>query len=541
MSVLLRILDGPQAGSSLELREGQRVLLGRGDEADLRVLDSWASRLHCAVACRPDGVFVEDLNTKNGTYVNGKQVDKARVADGSLIQLGTTTVQVLVHATQRTVVASVSLPLRSKATRLAITLASAALILAGVVFGALFLFGPREQASSGGKGVTWESTQKGGGGFSLFGGSSRATLDITSEPAGASVFIDEDSRGVTPLQKLEATVGEHALRVQKAGYQVHRAPLKIEGRSPEPVHVVLKPTEHGVLVVASKPDGASVHLDGEYRGNTPLRLEDLEPQTYSLRLSKTNFADWSQEVTLKPKETLTVEAVLGHREVAYYEAELKKDPNNVSYHCEVAHLYLLEHNEDACFLHLGQAIEITSTERDTSRPQPYADRLLILLGKIYFNDHFTYGDATFVQKMQARLDALLGELAGKQANSSFIEATANRLYKRAGTSVAEKAQAFEARAKAQPADLAACLNAVGFLLLAGEHSRAEARLQATCAANSDDPKPLIALGRFYIGARKRGVSGAKEKAIQALNAALQKSKIEEEKAEVRRLLGEASG
>ncbi|MBM4043143.1 MAG: PEGA domain-containing protein, partial [Planctomycetes bacterium] len=431
MPVLLRIIDGPQAGSSFELREGQRAILGRGDRADFRVLDSWASRLHCAVTHRPDGVILEDLNTKNGTYVNGKQVDRARLPDGSLLQIGTTTVQVLVHATRRTVVAPSALPLRSRASRIAAVAGAAAVLLLGIAFGVLLLFGPGGQGGrDGGKGVSWDAPKKDGGGFRVFGLlPSRGAVEISSEPSGASVFIDDEFRGPTPLQNLEVAVGEHVLRIQKSGYEVHRAALNVTSRSHAPIHVILKIAERGTLAVNSKPDGASVHLDGEYRGNTPLKLEDLEPQTYSLRVSKTNFADWQQEVTVKPRETVTVEANLGHREVGFYEAELKKDPNNVAYRAEVAHLYLLEHKIEACMAHLSAAIEVVIAGRDTSRPEPYATRLLQLMAKIYFNDHFTYGDAAFVEKLQGHIDLMLAELAGKSPDNTFILSAAQALYK----------------------------------------------------------------------------------------------------------------
>ncbi len=544
MPVVLRIIDGPQAGASFELREGQRALLGRGDRSDFRILDSWASRVHCAITCRPDGVLVEDLNTKNGTYVNGKQVDRARLTDGSLVQIGTTTVQVLVQGTGRTVVAAVALPLRSRAGRIALGVGAAVLLLSGIGFGALLVFGPGRGGGGGreqGKGVTWESRSEGGR-FRLFGLlPGRASLEITSEPSGALVFIDDEGRGTTPLQNLGVAPGEHTLRIQKAGYEVYRASLSIGSRAPEPIHVVLKVAERGTLVVTSKPDGASVHLDGDYRGNTPLRIEDLEPRAYSLRVSKANFADWSQEVTVKPRETVSVEANLGYREVAYYEAELKKDPNNVSYHTEVAHLYLLERKVDQCMAHLAAAIEVTIAGRDTTRAGPYTNRLVWLINKIYLNDYLiNYGDAAFVRAVQERVDAMLAELAAKHPDSSFMISTATAVCKRAGSSLLEKAAAYEAKAKAQPGELSHYLSAVGFLLLAQQYARAEAVMQSAIKANPNEPRAYLALGRFHIGAKRRGVAGAREKAIEALNAALQRCKDEDLKSQVRRLLGEAT-
>lgn len=541
MAVLLRIIDGPQAGAAFELREGQRAVLGRGDRSDFRILDSWASRLHCAVTLRPDGIVVEDLNTKNGTYVNGKQVERARLPDGSLLQVGTTTVQVLVQPTRRTVVAATALPLRRRALRVALALAAGAVLLAGAALGALFILGPGGAGrSETGQGVSWESQKKEGSRLRFFGLlPSRTSIEITSQPSGASVFINDEFRGATPLQNLEVPAGEHVLRIQKAGYEVYRTKLSVGTRA-EPVHAVLKMAEYGTLVLTSKPDGAAVHLDGDYRGNTPLRLEELEPRTYSVRVSKANFADWLREVTVTPREATSIEAVLGYRELGYYEAELKKDPNNVANHAEVAHLYLLEGRTDACMAHLAQAMEVVIAGRDTSRPDPYASRLIQLLSKIYFNDHFTYGDATVVERIQGRLDLLLAEVASRHPDSEFVLSAAQTLYRRAKTSILEKAAAYEAKAKASPTELAHYLSAVGFLLLAKEYARAEALLTIACGAMGDDPRPYLALGRLHLGAKRRGVGGARQKAIEALNAALQRAKTEEDKEEARRLLGQAT-
>ncbi len=523
MAAMLKVIDGPQLGAVCRVREGQRVVVGRGYGSDFQILDPWASRLHCAITYRPDGIIVEDLNTKNGTFVGGKRVHRARVPDGAIIQLGTTTIQLLMKPTHETVAGAA--PVRRR--RAAAVVALVALAACGLAGGGLF--------------VASRLKSKPLGNLPLIGGPRAYSIDVTSEPPGATVFIDEEFRGATPLKGIEVEKGKHLLRIQKAGYEVHRAPLDLSRKPSGPIHVVLRLAQRGILVVNSRPEGAAVYLNGEYRGNTPLRLEDLEPQAYDLRLTKTNFADWQGEVKVEANKAVKVEATLGHREIAYYEAELKKDPNNVSYHTEVAHLYLLEQKVDPCIAHLRQALEITIAGRDTTRPEPYTRRLVWLLQKIYYNNYFNYGDTAFVRMVQGRIDSMMADLITRHLDSSLMVSAARKLYKSESRDLlGAKAAAYEALTAKEPNNLDHYLRAAAFLLMSREYHRAEAVLQRACKASPADHRPYLALGRLYLGMRRHGSNTARQKAIQALNAALARCDDEPTKAIIRRLLGKAT-
>jgi pSer/pThr/pTyr-binding forkhead associated (FHA) protein len=69
------------------------VVLGRSAQVDLPLEDNNASRQHCQVRKWAGKYVVEDLQSKNGTFVNGEKIVKEReLADGDLIALGDTTV-----------------------------------------------------------------------------------------------------------------------------------------------------------------------------------------------------------------------------------------------------------------------------------------------------------------------------------------------------------------------------------------------------------------------------------------------------------------
>jgi pSer/pThr/pTyr-binding forkhead associated (FHA) protein len=67
-------------------------LIGSGADADIRVADPHVSALHCAVVRERDGeVVVHDRGSRNGTYVDGVRVERARLQPGARLSIGTLT------------------------------------------------------------------------------------------------------------------------------------------------------------------------------------------------------------------------------------------------------------------------------------------------------------------------------------------------------------------------------------------------------------------------------------------------------------------
>jgi len=69
------------------------ITIGRSSEADIQVSDSGVSRKHIAIERRGDRVFVKDLGSTNGSFVNGARLDpEAELLDGSVVTAGHTRV-----------------------------------------------------------------------------------------------------------------------------------------------------------------------------------------------------------------------------------------------------------------------------------------------------------------------------------------------------------------------------------------------------------------------------------------------------------------
>ncbi|HEY2509443.1 MAG TPA: GGDEF domain-containing protein [Polyangiaceae bacterium] len=86
----LTMLAGPDAGAILAL-ESPEVVLGRTLEAPLRIDEPSVSRWHAVITCSRRGVYtLEDLGSKNGTYVGGKRIRVSTLHSGDRIHLGPT-------------------------------------------------------------------------------------------------------------------------------------------------------------------------------------------------------------------------------------------------------------------------------------------------------------------------------------------------------------------------------------------------------------------------------------------------------------------
>ena len=66
------------------------ILIGRADECDVQLSDRWVSRRHCEISVDGDQVWICDLGSMHGTYVNDQPVVRRLLRAGDTIRLGLT-------------------------------------------------------------------------------------------------------------------------------------------------------------------------------------------------------------------------------------------------------------------------------------------------------------------------------------------------------------------------------------------------------------------------------------------------------------------
>ena len=124
-----------------------------------------------------------------------------------------------------------------------------------------------------------------------FGQMAKGTLNVTSEPKKAYLFLNKKMIGQTNLNQKTA-IGFYKLEALKKGYPKWSKTIYISKNTPLNLHIAFKKTKKGLggtIKIDSIPPKADVFIDLDFKGQTPLRLQDLATGQYKLRLEKEGY------------------------------------------------------------------------------------------------------------------------------------------------------------------------------------------------------------------------------------------------------------
>jgi len=122
------------------------------------------------------------------------------------------------------------------------------------------------------------------------------TMDLKSDPDGASVTVNGENRGKTPLRIGSLPVGTYTVAFSYPGYRTSSAQVTVQGDAVSEVRATLGP-ETGSFYVNSTPGGARVLVDGAAAGSTPLILENITAGSHTITLEKDGYAAATRQVT----------------------------------------------------------------------------------------------------------------------------------------------------------------------------------------------------------------------------------------------------
>jgi hypothetical protein len=143
------------------------------------------------------------------------------------------------------------------------------------------------------------------------------SISVSSTPTGASLYVDTIYEGVTNQIVSSLATGTHTVTLKKSGYQDYSQTATVNNAQTTYLSITLSPLSSpttGDLDVSSTPYGASVYLNGAYKGETrssgPLYITGLSPGAYSTVLKKSGYNDYSTTANIVAGKTAQVAAVL---------------------------------------------------------------------------------------------------------------------------------------------------------------------------------------------------------------------------------------
>lgn len=161
----------------------------------------------------------------------------------------------------------------------------------------------------------------------LLPASSNGGIAVSSDPAGAAVYLDDQYRGVTTdygdLELTGVTAGSHTLSVRLDGYDEYRltvqvmpdATVKVRPRlaaagNPGVTAIATALGDRGAIQANSTPSGAKVAIDGSYKGTTPFSITDVPAGPHTVRFSLDGYVEREQSVEVRAGQTATLSANL---------------------------------------------------------------------------------------------------------------------------------------------------------------------------------------------------------------------------------------
>jgi hypothetical protein len=154
-------------------------------------------------------------------------------------------------------------------------------------------------------------------------------INLTSTPSGASVFLDGSFKGVSSITLEKITPGKHMLKITKTGYQDWQQEVTVSSDKTIEIFVnlTLLSLAPGEIKLTSTPSGASVFLDGSFKGVAPIIISNVPVGKYIIKVTKSGYQDWQQEVTVSSDKTIEIFVSLAQLSSALGEIKLTSTPS----------------------------------------------------------------------------------------------------------------------------------------------------------------------------------------------------------------------
>lgn len=125
-----------------------------------------------------------------------------------------------------------------------------------------------------------------------------ADITINSTPSGATVFTDDGALGKTPLTT-QLLAGKRNLTIKLPGHKPWRQSLRVTAQEAKTLANITLSKADGLVEIISKPSGASVTVNGKFRGKTPVDVALAPGNHYQFTLFKDGYQPLHQRLKIE--------------------------------------------------------------------------------------------------------------------------------------------------------------------------------------------------------------------------------------------------
>jgi tetratricopeptide (TPR) repeat protein len=204
------------------------------------------------------------------------------------------------------------------------------------------------------------------------------TLEVVSEPAGATVFINGRLAGATPVSLSGMSSGQYAVRIEKNGFQPVARTLDLPTTGAK-VFEKLAVSPAGSLRIDVKPRGAEVLLDGEMMGTTPLYIPAVPAGVHELVVRRTNFKTYSEKILVAPGDQLEYAGfALEDMILNMLKSQIDGDRQRVAHYMDLGHyLFVNDRLEEAAEAY-ARGLETAATQMTFDQTINQQERQLLM-------------------------------------------------------------------------------------------------------------------------------------------------------------------